>query len=243
MSLDSADHQEPVFQPMELPSYPDISLQGATLYDLVQRYGSGGKLDYTGERGNRIIFEGTRHEASMRNTRVYFGGARNTIRLGQLKGVACLDIACIGASKVTVGRNDIVRGVTIMASARVQVTIGHACMMSRDIMIYASGAHGLYNSADGNKRGSSSIQIGKKVWLGQGVRILSGAQIGDGSVIGSYSVLAGKIPNNCAAAGNPCRVTSRDIFWVSDTIEGNYFEHRQKDGLPIPSFVQMTEGG
>ena len=241
MSIENPAPQEPAFQSMDLDSYPDVTLRGATLYDLVCKFGSDGKLDYTGERGNRIICEGTRHEASMRNTRIYFGGARNTIKLGQLKGVSRLDIACIGSSKVTVGRNDIVRGVTIMASTRAEVTIGPACMMSRDIMIYASGAHGLFSSVDGTKRGSANIQIGKKVWLGQGVRILSGAHVGEGSVIGSYSVLAGKVPNNCAAAGNPCRVRTRNIFWVSDTITDNYFEHRKKAGLPLPNFVQMTE--
>lgn len=242
MSLDTPDLQESAFRPVTLDGYSDVNLRGTTLYDLVQRFGSGGKLDYTAERGNRVICDNTRHESSMRNTRVYFGGARSIIRLGKLKGVSRLDIACIGSSRVTMGSNDIVRGVTIMASTRAQVEIGHACMMSRDIMIYASGAHGLYNSADGSKRNSGArIQIGKKVWIGQGVRILSGAQVGDGSVIGSYSVLTKKIPNNCTAAGNPCDVRTRNIFWVSDTIAGNYFEHMRAKGKPIPSFVRMTD--
>ncbi len=67
---------------------------------------------------------------------------------------------------------------------------------------------------------------------------------GNGSIIGSYSVLAGKIANNCAAAGNPCRVTTRNVFWTGRAVQddGNYFERLRQAGKPMPSFVRMTEG-
>lgn len=177
----------------------------------------------------------------MKRTRVYFSGNNNIIQLGRLAGIARLDVACIDGATILMGGTDIVRGATIMASHRATISIGSGCMLSRDIMIYSSGAHGLYNSTDGQRRGTSSIDIKDRVWLGQGARILAGARVGPGSVIGSYSVLAGKIPNNCAAAGNPCRVTSRNIFWTKEAIEGNYFLHLEKAGKLIPAFAQMTE--
>lgn len=243
MSLDKAspEKQSSPFKRMKFNEYGDVPLSGATLYDLVERFGQDGQLDYTSANGNRIISEGTQSAASMKRTRIGFSGSNNTIQLGRLIGIARLDIACIGASTVKLGRSDIVRGATIMASHRATIEVGLGCMFSRDIMLYASGAHGLYNSADGKRRGSSSIKIADRVWIGQGARVLSGARVGPGSVIGSYSVLAGKIPNNCAAAGNPCRVTSRDIFWTTESIEGNYFIHMEKAGKSIPFFAKMTE--
>lgn len=226
---------------MTLGEYPDVPLSGATLYSLAEQFGNDGALDYTTANGNRVICQDTTHTASMKRTHICFSGNNNTVHLGKLSGICRLDIACVGGSTVTIRTIDIVRGATIMAAHQAEIAIGSGCMISRDIMIYASGAHGLYNSADGSRRGSATIHIGDRVWLGQGVRVLSGAKVGPNSVVGSYSVLAGKIPNNCAAAGNPCRVTSRDIFWTKESVAGNYFLHLEKSGRPKPPFAKLTE--
>jgi acetyltransferase-like isoleucine patch superfamily enzyme len=50
------------------------------------------------------------------------------------------------------------------------------------------------------------IIIGNNVYIGYGCLILPGAKIGDNVMIGAGSVVAGKIPSNSIAVGNPCRV-------------------------------------
>lgn len=50
------------------------------------------------------------------------------------------------------------------------------------------------------------VKIGNGCWIGGGAIILPGVTIGDGSVIGAGSVVTKDIPENCVAAGNPCRV-------------------------------------
>lgn len=50
------------------------------------------------------------------------------------------------------------------------------------------------------------ICIGDNVWLGGNVTVLPGVSIGSGSVIGAGSVVAGNIPENAVAFGNPCQV-------------------------------------
>lgn len=50
------------------------------------------------------------------------------------------------------------------------------------------------------------IAIGDGCWIGGGVIILPGVTIGNGVVIGAGSVVTKDIPDNCVAAGNPCRV-------------------------------------
>ena len=50
------------------------------------------------------------------------------------------------------------------------------------------------------------ITIGDNCWIAGNVTILAGAVIGSGCVIGAGSVVAGRIPDNSLAYGNPCRV-------------------------------------
>lgn len=231
---------------MRLPEFKDVTLYGSNLYDLFEsciRDDGVSPLEFKSPNGNRVVYDGGKDLNSMKSTTVYFGGRNNTIHLNSLDKVHRLGIACIGGSSVTMEMPITVRGATIMASAGANISIKSKCMISRDVIFYASGAHGLYNLKDGMRRGNPNIAIGEHVWIGQGARVLAGAKVGPGSVIGSYSVLAGKIPNNCAAAGNPCRVTSRDIFWSAETISGNYYEYLEKKGKTIENYIKNTDEG
>ena len=198
---------------------------------------------YTSPNGNRIVLTNAKSLASMKNTTIYLNGDGNTIRLDGLVNVINLNVVCIKRSTLSIGPPVTLRGLTVISSSDCNVKIGANCLSSRDVLVYASNAHGLFSVKDGSRKFKNTIEIGGRVWLGQGARVLSGAQIGEGFVIGSFSVLAGKIPNNCAAAGNPCRVTSRDVFWTSRTPEGdaNYFEMLQEANEPMPAFVRMTD--
>ena len=53
------------------------------------------------------------------------------------------------------------------------------------------------------------VVIGENVFIGLNVIILKGAEIGDNSVIGAGSIVRGKIPANCMAAGVPAKVCRR----------------------------------
>lgn len=53
------------------------------------------------------------------------------------------------------------------------------------------------------------VKIEDNVWVGGGVIILPGVTIGKNSVIGAGSVVTKDIPQNCVAAGNPCRIIKR----------------------------------
>ena len=48
--------------------------------------------------------------------------------------------------------------------------------------------------------------IGDNVFIGMNSIILMGSRIGNNVIIGAGSVVSGVIPDNCVAAGNPCRV-------------------------------------
>ncbi len=48
--------------------------------------------------------------------------------------------------------------------------------------------------------------IGDNVFIGMNSIILMGSRIGSNVIIGAGSVVSGAIPDNCVAAGNPCKV-------------------------------------
>ncbi|MCH5155330.1 MAG: sugar O-acetyltransferase [Clostridiales bacterium] len=70
----------------------------------------------------------------------------------------------------------------------------------------------IYKGDDGrmtNKECGSPITIGDNCWIAGNVTILAGAVIGSGCVIGAGSVVAGNIPDNSLAYGNPCKVVRK----------------------------------
>lgn len=69
---------------------------------------------------------------------------------------------------------------------------------------------------------AGGITIGNNVFIGMNTTILKGVHIGDNVVIGAGSLVNKDIPDNCVAAGNPCRV----IMPIDE-----YYEKRQKAQL------------
>ena len=66
------------------------------------------------------------------------------------------------------------------------------------------------------------IRVGDNVWIGAGVHVMPGVTIGSNVVIGAGSVVTRDVPDNCVAAGNPCRVirpiTKEDALTCFDRI-------------------------
>lgn len=235
--------QSSPFKRVRMNQFPDIPLFGCNAFELYKKFGGGGGLDYTSESGTSIAIRGPIFDESLKRTRLFLTGRGNSIVIEGIRSTKRLDIACANGSNVVVKSPETIRGLTIFCSHGSFARIGAGCMIARDVLIYSSRAHGLYSVADGVKRSKDGVDIGERVWLGQGARILAGARVGNGSVIGSYSVLAGKIFNNCAAAGNPCRVTTRDVFWTGRTIatKESYFETLKRERKPVPAFIKYTE--
>lgn len=55
----------------------------------------------------------------------------------------------------------------------------------------------------------SSVKIGSRVWLGEGVIIMPGVTIGDGVIIGAHSIVNKSIPSNTIAVGSPAKVVKK----------------------------------
>lgn len=149
-------------------------------------------------------------------TVVRIRGARATVAIGACgRGAFLADIGARDGATVVVGDRTTIRGLKISARSGA-VTIGRDCMFSSRVSIYCVEVHSLVAIEGTTARQIArdhACEIGDKVWIGRGAQLLSGARVGQGSVIGAGSVLAGEIPQNSAAAGNPCRTIRNDVTW------------------------------
>jgi lipopolysaccharide O-acetyltransferase len=53
------------------------------------------------------------------------------------------------------------------------------------------------------------VEIGNRVWIGEGVMIMPGVTIGNGCVVGAHSVVTKDLPENTVCVGAPCKPIKR----------------------------------
>lgn len=125
--------------------------------------------------------------------------------------------------------------VTFVKNARInvfpygKVSIGKDCMFSQDNLIFVGDGHSVFDSLNkkrknnpqgcGEKDDKFSIVIGDHVWVGIRSIILNKTKIGSGSIVGAGSVVKGTFPNNCAIAGNPAKLVSKNVAWSRDIMD------------------------
>lgn len=98
-----------------------------------------------------------------------------------------------------------------------KVEIGDDVLMASHVYI-SDNSHGSYKGeADSSPEerpidreyAVSPVEIGDRVWIGEGVMVLPGVKIGDGAIIGAHSLVNKDIPSGCIAVGNPARIIKR----------------------------------
>ena len=104
------------------------------------------------------------------------------------------------------------------------VSIGNDVQITQGVKILTHGydwsvLKGVYGDILGS---SGAVFIGNNVFIGTNTIILKGVHIGNNVIIGAGSVVTGDIPDNCVAAGNPCKM----IMSLND-----YHEKRKKAQL------------
>nr|WP_161980724.1 DapH/DapD/GlmU-related protein [Streptococcus sp. S784/96/1] len=50
------------------------------------------------------------------------------------------------------------------------------------------------------------VVIGKKVWIGEGVKVMPGVTIGDHAILASGAVVTKDVPANAIVGGNPAKL-------------------------------------
>lgn len=116
------------------------------------------------------------------------------------------------AASLSVGTDTGMTGATVSASGR--ISIGARVLIGAGVLITDSDHHVVTPPPGTSRRylgmpqprSADAVEIEDDVFIGARSIILKGSRIGSGSVIGAGSVVAGVIPGNVIAAGNPCRV-------------------------------------
>jgi acetyltransferase-like isoleucine patch superfamily enzyme len=94
-------------------------------------------------------------------------------------------------------------GVRVDSACHVQ--IGSNTMLASSAYITDADWHDIYDRSQPIGR-CAPVILGENVWIGDSAIVCKGVTVGENSVIGAGSVVAGDIPANVIAAGNPARV-------------------------------------
>lgn len=116
-----------------------------------------------------------------------------------------IQLTAFGQGSIILGNKVGLNGTVIVSKK--SISIGSGTMIAPNVIIVDSDFHQtwppdqrLYSDTTNFDR---DVKIGCNVWIGMNSLILKGAEIGDNTIIAAGSIVTGKIPANCIAAGNP----------------------------------------
>lgn len=117
--------------------------------------------------------------------------------------------------------------VTIDETVPNLIEIGSKCVLTNGVTILTHDwiypiLQRKYGSIPDVFGASKKVIIGDSVYIGTNAIILKGVTIGSYVIIGAGSIVTHSIPDNCVAAGNPCKViSSLDDYYEKHKTESN----------------------
>lgn len=144
-----------------------------------------------------------------------------------------LSIGIKNGSTIKIGKGTSIEGAYILADHATNVSIGEDCMLSYNVQIRTTDAHGIYSVDTGERMNpASSISIADHVWIGQAALISKGTKISRNSVVGASSFIQSKeFPPSCIVAGSPAKLIREGIIWDRREAERVEFSDESMDPL------------
>ena len=164
--------------------------------------------------GKKNIFKGITYFERLPNSKISIGNncqfysSFNSNSIGVLQ--RCRIATLTQNSEIIIGDNVGMTGVNIGAAQ--SIIIGDKTLIGGNSIITDTDWQSLeidYRHCGIEKAISTPTIIGKNVFIGTWSIILKGSKIGDNTIIGAGSVVAGEIPCNVIAAGNPCKIIKK----------------------------------
>ncbi len=125
---------------------------------------------------------------------------------------------CDHGKSIFIG-DDVIVGLNCTFVDNAEIHIGNRVMIAPNVQIYTASHPTLpqerlidnWESVSPTyfRTFAKPVIIEDNVWIGGGAIILPGVTIGKNAVIGAGSVVNKSIPENCVAAGNPCKVIKK----------------------------------
>lgn len=94
-----------------------------------------------------------------------------------------------------------------------KMTIGQKVSAAREVFIFDSDHHPVYNADNVRINEAKEVVIGDNVWIGLKSIVMKGSHIESGTVISAHSLVSGSIPGHCLVASAPARPVMKDIHW------------------------------
>lgn len=163
-------------------------------------------------RNNRVILEPI---AKLISLNIEVRGDSNFVHIKQTPRIGSLRMIVRDRSKVIIGKYTTFEQAYLLAEYGSGISIGEDCMVSFQVDMRTSDAHGIYELESGERLNPPmDIVIGNHVWIGQAAMIAKGTHVGDHSVIG-FRAHTQKIdiPPNSICAGVPARVVRSGVIW------------------------------
>ena len=111
---------------------------------------------------------------------------------------------------IDVGSAHINSNTTIIADKSIK--IGNDCLISRNVLIFDSDFHPVYDENHDRANPPSPVVIEDHVWIGAGATILRGVHISSGAAIGASALVTAKVPENVMISAIPGRAFGK-IEW------------------------------
>jgi acetyltransferase-like isoleucine patch superfamily enzyme len=93
------------------------------------------------------------------------------------------------------------------------IAIGADCAFSWEIDILDTDFHSIVETDGKVQPNHAPIQIGDRVWVGIGAKILKGVTIGDDVVVAAGAVVTRSVPSRTLVAGSPAKVIRQIAGW------------------------------
>jgi acetyltransferase-like isoleucine patch superfamily enzyme len=179
-------------------------------------------------------------------------GNNNIVNISNLRNVTSLDITINGnggvfevdprrlgnlrvliknGARVVIEKDTSIESAYILADNGKVISIGRDCMISYNVQLRTTDAHGIYSVETGERLNlPGDITIEDHVWIGQAALISKGTKIGRNSIIGASSFLQNtEYPNSCIVAGTPGKLIRTGVVWDRRQAEKVSFEGDSMD--------------
>lgn len=114
-------------------------------------------------------------------------------------------------AEISIGAESQLSGTSITARST-HISIGRRVLIAPNCIITDSDFHAHWpmekRISEPGLDKDRAVKIGDYVWIGMNCIILKGVEIGQGAIIGAGSVVTGKIPPMCVAAGVPAKIVA-----------------------------------
>lgn len=162
--------------------------------------------------GNRVVIH---RIDKIQSLSIEVNGDNNTIMIGSSPRFGNVRMIVQDGSSVLIGEGTTIEGAYFLARDKTSIQVGRDCMLSFQLDLRTSDAHGIYDLDDGRRLNNAlPISIGDHVWIGQAATISKGARIGSGAVVGFGAYVQKMyVSPNSVVAGAPAREVRKGIIW------------------------------